>query len=195
MITPNTLYYTFSTIPQILGALVALLAAFVHFRITRLEEYLVGDGKAVSNRLGEKGYILTEMYEKRLKDAIERKNIYEIKAILAMLSNIERDEGHTKTARPRGLQVIFEDRFCGTQRQIEKLKSLTLITAAIALFTIATSLFSLALVDTILKNNSCSILGLIVNIFFAVITLVLSFLVIYQGLTRKTPHETGIGTL
>ncbi len=44
MIDSNTLYYTFSTIPQVLGALVALLAAFVHFRIIRLQDYLIGDG-------------------------------------------------------------------------------------------------------------------------------------------------------
>ena len=192
MIDSNTMYYTFSSIPQILGVLIAVLVAFVHFRITRLEDYLVGDGQATYNRLGEIGFILTKREQKRLLDAIGRKNIYESKNVLKKLSEIEKKEGHTKETRKTGLQVIYEDRFCGTLDQIDRLKKLTLKAVGLATFTIILSLLSLGLVDLILKCNCFPMVSLIINIILTIITVVLSYLVIYQGLIKKTLHETVI---
>lgn len=190
MIESNTLYYTFSTIPQVLGAFVALLAVFVHFRLVILQDYLVGDGKSILNRLGNTGVTLDDMQQKRLKDAVDRKNIYEIKAIIKLLSDNEKEEGFTKQQRPTGLQYAFEDRFCGTEIQIQNLKNNTLITCAVALVTIALSLISLSLTDLLLICNYYSIISLIVNMLLALATLILSFKVIYQGLIEKTLHET-----
>lgn len=190
MIDENTLYYTFSTIPQILGAMTALLVAFVHFRLLRLEDYLIGDGQSIINRIGDKGVILNKQQEKRLVDAVARKNIYEIKAVLKGLSEKEKEEGYTKAQRPTGLQYCFEDRFCGTLGKISDLKKLTLISTGVAMFTIIFSLGSLSIVDCIRKSTICSKLFLIFNVSLTIITLILAFWVIYKGLVGKTLHET-----
>ena len=111
MVSPDTLYYTFSTIPQVLGALVAIIAAFVHFRIIRLQDYLIGDGQSVLDRQNEEGYRLDLTQKKRLRDAVSRKNKYEIKDVIRILSDAEYKEGLTKKQRPNGLQYLYEDRF------------------------------------------------------------------------------------
>ncbi|MDZ7660747.1 hypothetical protein [Fodinibius sp.] len=49
-----TLYYFFSTLAQVLAALVALIAVLVHFRINALRDFLVGDGNAILRRTEQK---------------------------------------------------------------------------------------------------------------------------------------------
>lgn len=90
----TTLYYTLSTIPQILAATSAVLAAFIHFRLTTVHNILVGDGKATLDRSDKReiGYILDDGLKDRLRDGIHRKSIGEIKEILAKLKDIEIQE-------------------------------------------------------------------------------------------------------
>lgn len=52
----TTLYYVFSTIPQVLAAVVAFIGAFVIVRIQDLNTYLIGDGQSALNRWGDVGY-------------------------------------------------------------------------------------------------------------------------------------------
>jgi hypothetical protein len=186
----DTLYYTFSTIPQVLGALVAILAAFVHFRIIRLQEYLIGDGKAAINRWQTLGFRLSEKQKKRLIDAVDRKNIYEIKDVLRKLSDKEKREGLTKIDRPTGQQYVYEDRFCGTFNRIKTLKISTIIASGFAIFTITSSLICLSLIDQIIKGCSTTHLTIIINLSLSVITLAISFYILYMGLTDNTKHET-----
>jgi hypothetical protein len=74
----NTLYYTFSTYAQVVSAIVAIIAAFVHFRIRAIEDLLIGHGQSVLNRWNEPGYRLPEKtidrQKKRLIDAIGRRS-------------------------------------------------------------------------------------------------------------------------
>ncbi len=186
----NTFYYTFSTIPQVLGTLVALLAAFVHFRINRLHDYLIGDGEAVLNRWGETGYKLDNNKHKRLKDAVARKNIYEIKDVIRRrLSDVEKDEGHTKVDKSTGLQYLYEDRFCGTENLIKKLKTWTLVTVLFTFATITCSLICLSLVDIIKISLCYNKLILFANLMLAVISLALSLYVLFLGLSDNDKHE------
>lgn len=45
--TDTTLYFYFSTLAQVLAAIVALIAVIIHFRISSLRDILIGDGKAI----------------------------------------------------------------------------------------------------------------------------------------------------
>ena len=189
----NTLYYTFSTIPQVLGAMVAILAAFVHFRIIRLQDYLIGDGEAVLHRWGETGYIfdekLNEKYKKRLIDAIHRKNIFEIKEVIRKLRDIEIEEGYTRSDRPTGLQYSYEDRFLATLKRIKNLKTWTLIVSGLAIVTITSSLLCLALVDKIIVGCCSGQFSIFFNLFLTILTLVVTFYVLFMGLTDNTKYE------
>jgi len=58
----NTLYYTFSTIPQVLAAAAAVVGVVMFFRIKQIRKYMVGEGKAVLKRAKDReiGYILDD---------------------------------------------------------------------------------------------------------------------------------------
>jgi hypothetical protein len=156
-----TLLYTFSTIPQVLGAVVAVVAALVIIRIQRLSDYLVGDGKATLARWEEDdtGYrlkVATKFQHARLRDGILRKSVPEIQAVLHELSRQEKNEGYTKKQRPRGLQYLYEDRFLGTLDQIDALRKMTwclvLLSFVVIVFTLVALPFNTALLGTIWRE-------------------------------------------
>jgi len=191
----NTLYYTFSAIPQVIGAIAAIIAAFSFFRIANLREYLIGDGKSVLNRWGEKGYCLQDPKEnkkqqKRLLDAIDRRNILEIKNVILQLRNNEIRAGYSKNDRPHGLQYIY-DRFCGNEGHIAKLKRWTLYVIALSFSTIIVSIISLGMTDAIISATCPSlkywILWLTVALF--IVSLILTFRLMHLGLSERTVHE------
>lgn len=195
----NTLYYTFSAIPQVLGAIAAVIAAFIHFRIANLREYLIGDGKSVLHRWGNHGYKLDDQHEnqkqeKRLRDAIDRKSIPGIKDIILLLRDNEINQGYTKLDRPTGLQYLYEDRFCPTDCHIKMLNIITVVFIAFSFFTIIVSIVSLAMtasIDSITHHNlMCWILWGNVILFIA--SLIFAFSVICIGLVRKSVHEKEI---
>lgn len=190
MISIETLHYTFSTIPQVLSALVAIMAAFVHFRLLRLQDYLVGDGQSVINRWNEEGYKLSHKEKNRMVDAVARRNIYEIEAITKSLCKREKEEGYTIADLPTGLQYLYEVRFRGTKQLIRKIKSRMMVTAGIAIFSISLSLCCLALVDGFYKSMYATIGLTSLNIIFTVITLVMSYQLLVLGLLDKDKHET-----
>ena len=189
----NTLYYTFSTIPQVLGAIAAIMGAFSHFRINTLKQYLVGDGQAILNRWGDPGYEFPDPNEdtkqkKRLEDAIARNNVKEIKHVIFLLRNIERDDGYTRKKRPKGLQYIYEDRFCGTEEHIQNLKAWTLHAITLSFLTIVISILSLSLTE-ILSVPNISLISLAVNVFLCLLSLAMCFWSIRLGFMEKTLHE------
>jgi membrane glycosyltransferase len=194
---PNTLYYTLSAMPQVIGAIGAILATFTFFRIANLREYLVGDGKSVLNRWDETGYCFPDPQEnlrqkKRLIDAIARRSIPEIKNVIFRLQEIEKKEGFTKKDRPTGLQYVYEDRFCGTERHIINLRRWILFVVALTFVTIIVSIVSLALTDNIISATSSDlkywVLGL--NVFLFIVSLICSFYLMLLGFSEKTVHET-----
>ena len=74
-------------------------------RIAVLRDYLVGDGRAANDRWdrNEEGYMLPDARQYgRLRDAIERKNQHEIKAVLVLLREQEIKEGFTRRSRETG---------------------------------------------------------------------------------------------
>lgn len=205
--TANTLYYTFSAMPQVLGAIAAVIAAFVHFRIANLREYLVGDGHSVLNRLndGEDGYRFQTAEEqtkqhKRLRDAVDRRSIPEIKHVIFLLQEIEKNEGFSKKTRPTGLQYLYEDRFCGTEERIRQLKKLTMFVIAVSFLTIIGSIVSLAMTDKFLSAARSGLASLILwlnvglfiaSLFFNLGLLGLSEITVMHESDRKTIKVPG----
>lgn len=83
----NTLYYTLSTIPQVLAAVAAILGAFTFFRIQALERILIGHGKSVLARWGTVGYGFdntnqNDRQRRRLADAIDRESVEEVRNVI-----------------------------------------------------------------------------------------------------------------
>ncbi len=198
MIDETTLYYLFSTNAQLLGALVAILAAFVHFRVTRLQDYLIGDGQAIYDNWDTDDY--KELFERinlkskahtlksRLKDGISRKNIYEIKDVLVNINSYMKKAYHVKIEND--LMYIIEDWFLGTEKKIRKLKEYTILISGLAIFTIILSLVLLAFTNQIILCLCYAMMSLILNLLFTVTILILSFFLIYMGLSDNVKHET-----
>jgi len=194
---PNTLYYTLSAIPQVIGAVTALLATIIFFQISKLRDYLIGEGQAVLNRWGNKGYRLPtpeddQKHKKRLIDAIDRRSVPEIKAVIFLLKEIEKKEGYSRNERPTGLQYVYEDRFCETEKHMKKLKKWIQIFVTASFLTIIFSIVSLALTDTIV-SSTCQNLKywvLWLNVEFFIISLFLSLRLMRLSLSRENVHES-----
>jgi hypothetical protein len=184
----STLYYTLSTIPQILAATSAILAAFIHFRLSTIHNFLVGDGKSALNRLGETGYELEKKESDRLRDGVNRKSIAEIKEILEVLKEKEISDGFEKSIRPTGLQYLFEDRFCPTEKHYNKLQKYAIYVIGFSLFSIICSLVSLSQVDCIIVNNFQSYI-LIINTILLILSIIFSFILVIISFRKKTIYE------
>lgn len=192
----DTLYYTFSAMPQVIGAIAAIIVAFTHLRIANLREYLIGDGMSVLSRWGEPGYMLPNLAEnekqrKRLQDAIGRRSIPRIKDVIFLLCENEKNEGHSKDDRPTGLQYVYE-RFYGTDSHIIQLKRWTSYVIALSFISIIASIVSLASTDAIISATCCSLKYFVLwlNVALFIASLILAFYVLCRGLFGKTVHES-----
>jgi hypothetical protein len=191
----NTLYYTLSAMPQVIGAVAAIIIAFSNLRIANLREYLIGDGRSVLDRweAREPGYTLPkdgEKQRKRLRDALHRRIIPEIKQVIFLLSENEKNEDHPKKEKPAGLQYVYK-RFLETDRHIADLKLWTLIVIAFSFFSIIASIVSLASTDAIISSAYCGLKNIVLwlNVALFAASLILSFYVLWRGLFGKTAHE------
>jgi len=182
----NTFYYTLSTIPQVLAATTAVLAAFMHYRLRRITDFLVGEGQVAYDRLGTKGYELSDQNSNRLRDGISRRNIAEIKEPLKLMRDKEK-EHFTLKQRPKGLQFNFDKKFCKTENYKLNLELFTKIVIIISVFTILFSLICLSKTDYIFENAlNCYIINY--NIYLFVISLVGSLVLVLVSF-RKTIYE------
>ncbi len=142
MFSPNTLYYFFTTVAQTLAAIAALIAVVVHFRISALRDFLVGDGEAVlkgleEHRAGYQG--IPKKYKDRLINSNHRKDIGGIKSVIQCMAEKEKDAGHTLKDRPNGFQWLLSC-FLTTEDDINKM----LIASKRAfIFAITTALYSI----------------------------------------------------
>lgn len=191
----NTLYYTTSTIAQVVAAVGAVAVALSFFRVTVLLDYLIGDGRATQHRWGDEGYKLSNVDEHykqrdRLRDAIERKNKYEIRAVLVLLRDQEIEEGFTKESRPTGLQDLFE-RFTSTEREIKRLIHLTTMVGVFSVASIVFAVVSMASASLIC-SASCDAIrrGTIwINILLFIGVIVSATCLGIQCLSENTRHE------
>ena len=167
----------------------AVLIAIVFFRINRIQKILVGEGHAVLGRLDEKEYkVLNDWQVKRLKEAVFRDNITEVKEILKFLNDKEIEDGITKKQRPRGFQYLYHDRFCNTEQYVNRIKIFSVIVALLTILTIITSLTALASTYSIYISihKECIVMCITIS---AIISLLLTLFLIGYCLLRKTIYE------
>ena len=154
----TTLYYVFSTTPQVIGAMIALITAFVHFRLARLNDYLVGDGRVIHERwesYEDPQWHRVELvedntkYKDRMRDAVLRKSVDEIDAVYRLLKDDALLKGLDAQKRATGIYVSYRDRFSKTLKHAEDIRLFTKLTSIAAISTIALSLICLSCVHVI----------------------------------------------
>ncbi|HZW63901.1 MAG TPA: hypothetical protein VFF15_09690 [Flavobacteriaceae bacterium] len=187
----DTLYYTLSTIPQVLAAFMAIAIAFLFFRIAQIKDFLIGDGITSYDRikLNEPGHSeLGDKYNDRLRDAISRKNIDEIDEILRMLKDKEIEQGYNLINRPNGLQYNYDSRFVPTKNFMSRVLKWTICLLILSTISILASLISLGAFDQIKK---CGTLELFLwsNVILFTFCLIGFVIVIAIGLFYKLPYE------
>jgi len=184
----NTLYYTFSVIPQVTGTIAGITIAFIQILIVNLREHLIGDGQSVLYRWGKPGYSLPEpenqKQNKKLKDAIARKNISEIKSVISKLADNEKKEGHSLEDRPTGLINLF-DRFSEKEDKINQIKKISWKVFIFSLITIITSILSLATTHLIYSNIFSYYGFLILNVILFIGSLFLTLFLLKKLLFDK----------
>jgi len=154
MISSATLYYFFSTLAQVIAAATALIAVLVHFRISALRDFLIGDGESVLIRKKnkEQGYeLLSETNKDRLQDAVYRKDISGIKEILNELATLEKDKNVNKDHH--GFQWLshYYDK---TENQINEMSKISKYAFIFALITSFYSVIAILFID-ISMNSLC----------------------------------------
>jgi hypothetical protein len=130
----DTLYYTLSTIPQVIAASTAILAAFTFVRLNTMKDLLIGDGKSVIDRYhkGEyKDFNVKGLYIDRLNDAINRRTIIGIKEVIDEFRAKEIGKNLTKQERPTGFQFVY-DRFCSTENRYKKMITWTILAVSVS---------------------------------------------------------------
>jgi len=189
--TPTTLYYFFSTTAQVMAAISALLAIFTQFKITGIKVFLLGDGKAIFERMAKKeeGFVLEhhERYLNRLRDSLFRESITGILQVLELLASTEQDKGKTIESNPRGLQNL-EARFKERINQLDRIKLLTKRTIVSAIVAIFLSLFFILFVEKLISFN-CFVWGSVI------ITLIASILCMFftiQGIFFGLKDQEGV---
>ena len=189
----NTLYYVFSTIPQVIAAVAAIIAALAVLRISELRELLVGDGQAALNIWGTPGYRFEsaeeqKLQELRLRGGIARKCAYEIEDVLKRLYEIE--QATVRSPNRTGLHHVYKNRFCGTRHQIESLRTWTKWAMVSAMVTVTLSVISLGMVDCITTIQCADQNLILVDTVLFVLSLLLSCRVGYLCLVPESRHET-----
>jgi len=154
MISSDTLYYFFSTLAQVIAAATALIAVLVHFRISALRDFLIGDGESVLIRKNnnEQGYeLLSKTNKDRLQDAVYRKDISGIKKILNELAIFEEDKNVDKDHH--GFQWLY-NYYVKTENQINEMAKISKYAFIFALITCLYSVIAILFIDVAI-NNLC----------------------------------------
>ena len=90
----NQIYYTFSTIPQVLGAAIALLGVFCIYKIEQINSRLKGIGNAILIEFERSDYNYQKVYNEdqflisRLKKSIERSDQIKLKETIDKIVSI-----------------------------------------------------------------------------------------------------------
>lgn len=198
MIHAETLYWLLSTIPQVLAALVGILAAFAHFRISGLQNYIIGAGQSILDKWqifsSENGYQLSET-EKIARDwllaAVNKRNIYQIQKSIDRLNKNEPEAandhhiGNNIFLFVNGLNVYQHDIIF----LIYTLKQITIYTTIFAFSSIVLSLTCLALIDIINDLPYIKWISLILISILVIITLYYAFNLIYKGFKDRAMQE------
>jgi len=188
----NTFYYTLSTIPQIVAAISAILAVFLFRRLETLKNILIGYGQSVYDRSKDKEYdfmFQNNNHQKitqdlRLRDAVHRKNIREVKLVIKFYKNQENksEEKGITINKETGLRHVY-DEFCRTEQLYIKIKHFAKVTFIISTTSLLLSVFSLSFADYLFTNYGSKILNINLILFF--LAIILSAIVVFIGLKEE----------
>jgi hypothetical protein len=141
----NALYYTFSTIPQVLGAAIALLAVFVLNKISGIQAEIFGIGKTLLLEFDRNNVFAKAVSEKnpnlrnRLEKAILRHDIEDLRTQLQEIIS-----AYESPTLPVSLEFI-DSRTEEKKSSITQMKEALIVTIAIILFSILVLPFSVFL--------------------------------------------------
>ncbi len=183
--TQTTLYYYFSTTAQVMAAISALLVIFTQFKMNGIKIFLLGDGKAVLERMEKKegGFELEhhDRYLNRLKDAIFRESISGIIEVIELLARSEQEKGKTIESNPRGLQYL-EFRVKKRIDQLKKIKILTKLAIISAIVSIFLSLIFMLLVEEMIINKCFAWESVVITLIASISCLTFTIQGVFFGL-------------
>lgn len=158
LITSTTLYYFLSTVSQVLAATTAIIFVVLQFKIGRIKQHLIGDGKAAYERIKikEDGYAnLPPKQANRLRDSIAREDLNGIQAVFQILSEQEKQENLNIEERPRGLQWLHQS----VVNKIEQINKLNKEIRWIVIVSFVTIVLSTGLLSFVEILIICEIYG------------------------------------
>lgn len=186
-ITDQTVYYTLSTIAQVQAAVVALLGVFLFYKIQRISDIQIGQGKAIKANLDEKiekKERNIDTHYRRLRDAIHRKNLYGIEEAVLHFT-IEEIKAAKQDLATNGYYLHVYPKFIDTKRTLNILKWTTAIALTLCFTSLLYSLISLSQIDSI-NNYNCIILS---NVILFTVAEVFSIYVVINSLFKILPFE------
>ena len=193
----NTLYYTLSTIAQVQAALVALIGVFLFFKLQRIYDIQVGQGKAIfqwrkkeiTKRKREQPDNLSSIENStiRLGDAIYRNNLYGVEEGILNYS-IEEIENN-RFYHPTGFNQNVLPKFRATKRFYNQMRLFSAIVLILSILSLLFAVISLSLVKLYESIIYLRIL-LVLNVLFFVVTVVLSTTLIVYLLFKNLPFES-----
>lgn len=189
-INSNTLYYTLSSIPQVLAAITAVLTAFMFLRIEKISKLLMGDAKTLLKRRGtiKYGHLLTNPVIWRLEDGINRENIPEIKKAYNLMCENEIKENLKNNTSNKIFQLVYINKFRPTEILYQRLKTLTIIVLSLSIFTAVISIILLSLLDRLICSNNLDLYFFGIVILFA-ICMAFSVVLVVFSFTKPTEYE------
>jgi multisubunit Na+/H+ antiporter MnhG subunit len=98
------IFYTFSTIAQVLGAIIALLGVFVLFKIQNNNTILAGQAQVFYNKTKEIGLALFEKYLNKLNNSMIARNYPDV--FIHMEETIEDINEKINNEKDRNMQSI-----------------------------------------------------------------------------------------
>jgi len=179
----------------IILAFTTLVGVFLLFRIERVTDILIGDGKSVLDRQKEgldgknpNEPIVGRKYWARLRDAIYRKNIYGIEEGIRRISireiKIHENPGTTGYSR-HALK-----KFLKTKKMLLTLKFLLVSVFLMSLLTILVNLIVNGKLISLNLISDCTMWVLnILQIIFVILYFCLIIFSVIYSLYFRTPHE------
>jgi len=178
----------------IIIALTGLTGVILFFRIERVTDILIGDGKSVIKRqkegIADKSLnepVIDSKYIKRLRDAIYRKNIYGIEEGIRRISRKEIES--KETPNEKGYSKHALPKFLKTKRILNRLKFLLVFIILLSIVCVLIHLFNTPNLTDI-KFSVC--IKCIMDIGLWSFTIIFFISIVYAVLFSiyfKTPHE------
>ncbi len=159
--TENAFYYTLCVIPAIIAALAGLAVLMVYSRKDVLENYMLGEGHTTLERWGEYNndrLEKPELQKNRLRDALARRNLVDVKGVLEPLNKVALELGKSKDKpdHRRGMNHIYTDKFLPAETTVNSIKACTKRIVLVSIVTTWTSVLPLA-AGSVLVNDTVKI--------------------------------------